>query len=185
MDMIGYLRSCRECLSPFTICGPCNTGHAYCSDKCRDRARKVQLKKANKTYAATPKGRKSQYNRNRRYLQKQASQEIQDTEEKNVTDQTRTVDFGQGSMASEAPSDLFGPEQVATECSVEDESTISIRAADDVNLVRSTGIRLDVCCRCGESIEYLYVYSDELGPLRQPWPPVQRGPPGGRQNDYQ
>ena len=177
MDVIGYFRSCRRCNSPYTICGSCNTGHAYCSDECRDLARQDQLKQANKTYAATPNGRRSQYQRNRRYREKLTNQDLQASDEKKVTDQSGTADFSRGSLTNEAPSDFFVPEQVSTERNVEDDAVIPVNGTGGVTLVRNEGNRLNTCCRCGISIEYLYVYSDELGPLRQQIVPVQRSPP--------
>jgi hypothetical protein len=80
-------------------------------------------------------------------------------------------------MANEVPSDFSVPEQVTAESSVEEDPVISVHSAGDVTLVRNTCSRLSICCRCGKSIEYLYVYSDELGPLRRQCVPMQRSPP--------
>jgi hypothetical protein len=43
-------RICRTCGKLFGICRHCDRGHCYCSDPCREKARRKQRCKANRRY---------------------------------------------------------------------------------------------------------------------------------------
>jgi hypothetical protein len=43
-------RICRTCSELFGICRHCDRGHCYCSDPCREKARRQQRRNANRRY---------------------------------------------------------------------------------------------------------------------------------------
>jgi len=151
------------------VCAPCLTSHAYCCDECREKSRKDSRKRANEKYAGTKKGKKNQYERNQRYRENPANQGLQAVEKKKVTDQTLTGALDCSSMSGEAPFGSFDPEldenDSAKPCIDEYQDTTVVSNRDPIS-IRDTANKLNICCSCGVTINFLYPYLDELGSLR-------------------
>ena len=73
-------RVCRwsECRSLFWICRCCDRGHQYCSDQCRQKARREQRRAANLRHRRTPEGRLDQRDRQKAYRQRLAAISVMD-----------------------------------------------------------------------------------------------------------
>lgn len=74
----------------FFICRPCYRGHAYCSDECRQKSRREQLRRANRRYQEDPEVRLDHCERMREY-RKRARQSC-------VIDQSSIIECGSGSI---------------------------------------------------------------------------------------
>src|SRR3989442_11973839 len=73
-------RRCR-CGATFYICRPCDRGQRYCSDCCRQKARREQRRETNRRHQQSPEGRLDHRDRQQRYRQRLR------VREKCVTDQ--------------------------------------------------------------------------------------------------
>jgi hypothetical protein len=92
----------------FFICRPCYRGQAYCSDECRRKSRREQLREANQRYQQDPEVRQDQCERMREYRRR-----VRDSR---VIDQSSLIAYGSGSIgaplvesdppAAEEPHDL-------------------------------------------------------------------------------
>jgi len=68
----------RECGAIFWICRSCDRGHCYCSDRCRQKARREQRRAANLRYRKTLEARLDQRDRQRAYRQRLAKHSVMD-----------------------------------------------------------------------------------------------------------
>lgn len=68
----------RECGAIFWICRSCDRGHRYCSDCCRQKARREQLHAANLRYRKTLEARLDQRDRQRAYRRRLAKRSVMD-----------------------------------------------------------------------------------------------------------
>jgi hypothetical protein len=68
----------RECGAIFWICRSCDRGHRYCSDRCRQKARREQLRAANLRYRQTLEARLDQRDRQRAYRLRLAKRSVMD-----------------------------------------------------------------------------------------------------------
>lgn len=73
-------RVCRwqECGAIFWICRRCDRGHQYCSDRCRQKARREQRRAANLRHRKTLEGRLDQRDRQKAYRQRLAAVSVMD-----------------------------------------------------------------------------------------------------------
>lgn len=73
-------RVCRwhECRSLFCICRRCDRGHQYCSDACRQKARREQRRAANFRYRTTLEAKLDQRDRQKAYRQRRAAVSVMD-----------------------------------------------------------------------------------------------------------
>jgi hypothetical protein len=73
-------RVCRwkECRALFWICRHCDRGHQYCSDRCRQKARREQRRSANLRHRKTLEGRLDQRDRQKAYRQRLAAVSVMD-----------------------------------------------------------------------------------------------------------
>ncbi len=55
------------CGQNFALCSACDHGQRYCSDDCRDKARRCNQRRARRKYARSEKGRKNNCERQRRF----------------------------------------------------------------------------------------------------------------------
>ena len=69
----GISIHCPHCGNIFSICKKCWRGQRYCSLSCRKTARKNNLKKYQKKYLSTDKGKHSNNVRQKRFKKKQIS----------------------------------------------------------------------------------------------------------------
>ena len=62
-------RFCRAqaCGSVFYVCRSCDRGQRYCSERCRDKARREQQRAANRRHQRSPEGRLDHRDRQREY----------------------------------------------------------------------------------------------------------------------
>lgn len=109
-ELAFYQLFCRAvgCGVMFFVCRSCYRGHAYCCEACRQKARRQQLRAANRRHQQSPEGRSDHRDRQRDYRQRARSC---------VTDQSSRTgcDFGSISRplaelqaetpAAEAPDD--------------------------------------------------------------------------------
>jgi hypothetical protein len=68
----------RECGTIFWICRSCDRGQRYCSDHCRQKARREQLRSANLRYRKTLEARLDQRDRQRAYRRRLAKRSVMD-----------------------------------------------------------------------------------------------------------
>jgi hypothetical protein len=89
-EVLLLQRRCRadECGALFWICRSCDRGHGYCSEPCRRRQRREQLRRANRRHEQSPEGRLDHRDRQRTYRQRRAR----------VTDQGRRSTALSGSI---------------------------------------------------------------------------------------
>ena len=62
-------RFCRAqgCGSVFYVCRACDRGQRYCSERCREKARREQRRAANRRHQCSPEGRLDHRDRQREY----------------------------------------------------------------------------------------------------------------------
>lgn len=58
------------CGGVFYLCPPCDRGQRYCSGRCGLKARRLQLRQANRRHQQTPEGRDDHRDRQREYRQR-------------------------------------------------------------------------------------------------------------------
>jgi hypothetical protein len=68
----------RGCGALFWICRHCDRGHQYCSDQCRQKARREQRRTANLRHRKTLEGRLDQRDRQKAYRQRRAAVSVMD-----------------------------------------------------------------------------------------------------------
>jgi hypothetical protein len=68
----------RECRSLFCICRRCDRGHQYCSDQCRQKARREQRRAASLRYRKTLEAKLDQRDRQKAYRQRRAAVSVMD-----------------------------------------------------------------------------------------------------------
>ena len=62
------------CHAIFFICTHCDRGHRYCSDQCRQQARRQQRRCANSRHQQSPEGRLDHRDRQREYCRRRQAQ---------------------------------------------------------------------------------------------------------------
>lgn len=84
-SIVFRLRFCRAqaCGTLFWICRPCDRGHRYCSERCRQKARRQQRREANRRHQQSPEGQLDHRDRQRAYRRRRRER---------VTDQGRRED---------------------------------------------------------------------------------------------
>lgn len=65
-------RFCRACRALFFICSYCDRGQVYCSEACRQAARRAQLRQANRRHQQTPQARLAHSRRQHAYRLRRA-----------------------------------------------------------------------------------------------------------------
>ena len=68
----------RECGAIFWICRSHDRGHCYCSERCRQKARREQRRAANLRHQQTPEGRLDHRDRQRAYRRRKAKDCVTD-----------------------------------------------------------------------------------------------------------
>lgn len=58
------------CGAVFYLCRRCDRGQRYCSARCREKARRLQLRQANRRHQQTPEGRADHRDHQREYRQR-------------------------------------------------------------------------------------------------------------------
>jgi len=74
----------------FFICRPCYRGQAYCSEECRQKSRRKQLRQANRRYLEDPEVRQDHCERMREYRRRGRSSR--------VIDQSSTIEWSSGTI---------------------------------------------------------------------------------------
>jgi hypothetical protein len=64
-------RFCGDCRAIFFICRSCDRGQRYCSDHCRQKARRRQHREANRRHQQSPEGKLDHRDRQRAYRERQ------------------------------------------------------------------------------------------------------------------
>ena len=74
------IRFCRAagCGALFWICGHCDRGQCYCSHTCREKARQLQRRAANRRYQRTETGRQAHRSRQRAYRHRRSPARVTD-----------------------------------------------------------------------------------------------------------
>lgn len=67
-----------ECRASFTVCVSCDRGQRYCSPACRETARRVQRRAADRRYQQSERGRRRHRERQRRYRDRQTPARVTD-----------------------------------------------------------------------------------------------------------
>ena len=101
-------RFCREtdCGAVFWICRHCDRGHRYCGERCRRKARRQQLRTANRRHQQSREGRLDHRDRQRAYRERR----------RRVTDHTSADTFDSDSIvAAETFRSENGQESVSGE----------------------------------------------------------------------
>jgi len=81
VDQIPFRqRLCRgpACGSVFYVCRPCDRGQRYCSERCREQARREQRREANLRHQRSEEGRLDHRDRQREYRRRLAAQRVTD-----------------------------------------------------------------------------------------------------------
>jgi hypothetical protein len=91
-----YQRRCHAqgCAAVFFICRSCYRGQRYCSEPCRQLARRQQRRAANRRHQQSPEGRLDHADRQREYRLRVAGR---------VTDQGSATEAGSGSISQLDP----------------------------------------------------------------------------------
>ena len=71
-------RLCRWCGTVFYVCRPCDRGQRYCSDRCREKARREQRRVANGRHQRSEEGRLDHRDRQREYRRRLAARCVTD-----------------------------------------------------------------------------------------------------------
>ncbi len=71
METSSRLYQCLLCHAPVVICSRCDHGQRYCTNGCSETARRVSLKRANKKYQRSFRGRCNNAARQKRFRDKQ------------------------------------------------------------------------------------------------------------------
>jgi hypothetical protein len=73
-------RFCRAqaCGSVFYVCRRCDRGQRYCSERCRDKARREQRRAANRRHQGSPEGRLDHRDRQREYRRRLVALRVTD-----------------------------------------------------------------------------------------------------------
>ena len=103
-------RFCRGagCGVVFWICRHCDRGHQYCGKHCRKKARRQQLRAANRRHRQSREGRLDHRDRQRAYRER--------CRRRRVTDHTSPATFDSGSIGVAEPSPSEnGPESLSGE----------------------------------------------------------------------
>jgi hypothetical protein len=105
-------RFCRvqACGSVFYVCRPCDRGQRYCSERCREKARREQRRAANRRHQVSPEGRLDHRDRQREYRRRLVALR--------VTDQgsETQVDFSSLLPTHALQPDLWGREVLCRVC---------------------------------------------------------------------
>ena len=90
-------RFCRgaDCGVVFWICRHCDRGHQYCGGRCRQKARRQQLRAANRRHQQSREGRLDHRDRQRAYRERRR---------RRVTDHTSAETFDSDSIVAAEPS---------------------------------------------------------------------------------
>ena len=67
---------CKECRALFWMCRSCYRGHCYCSDACRGKARRRQMREANRRHQQSDEGRLDHLDRQRALRARQAQARV-------------------------------------------------------------------------------------------------------------
>jgi hypothetical protein len=62
----------------FYLCGRCDRGQRYCSERCRDKARREQRRAANRRHQQSPEGRLDHRDRQREYRRRLIARRVTD-----------------------------------------------------------------------------------------------------------
>lgn len=71
-------RRCNACQSMFCVCSHCDRGQRYCSDPCREYARRQQRRAANRRHQGTEHGREAHRLRQRAYRRRRHGSPVTD-----------------------------------------------------------------------------------------------------------
>jgi hypothetical protein len=73
-------RLCRAagCRGVFYVCRCCDRGQRYCSERCREKARREQRRAANRRHQESPEGRLDHRDRQREYRRRLAALRVTD-----------------------------------------------------------------------------------------------------------
>lgn len=71
-------RRCNACQSMFCVCSHCDRGQRYCSDPCREYARRQQRRAANRRHQQTEHGREAHKLRQRAYRRRRYGSPVTD-----------------------------------------------------------------------------------------------------------
>jgi hypothetical protein len=73
-------RFCRAeaCRSVFYVCRCCDRGQRYCSEQCREKARREQRRAANRRHQQSPEGRLDHRDRQREYRHRRVARRVTD-----------------------------------------------------------------------------------------------------------
>jgi len=80
-------RLCRahDCGTLFWVCSHCDRGQCYCSQTCRQEARRQQRRAANRRYQLTEPGRRAHRRRQRTYRQGHVKARVTDHGSRSIT----------------------------------------------------------------------------------------------------
>lgn len=67
-----------DCGAVFYICRSCDRGHRYCSERCRQRTRRQQLRQANHKHQQSIEGRLDHRDHQQAYRQRQQQEQVTD-----------------------------------------------------------------------------------------------------------
>ena len=67
---------CARCHAQALVCPHCDRGQRYCSQRCRDQARRIGQREAGRRYQGTRAGRFAHARRQQRYRQRQRQKEV-------------------------------------------------------------------------------------------------------------
>ena len=80
LPMDGALLSCKMCGAKCHVCSRCWRGQRYCGKDCSLQARKISLRRNQKKYSKTPKGRQAHIDKQKRYRKIHSRQKNSETD---------------------------------------------------------------------------------------------------------
>lgn len=72
----GRTFTCVHCDTVVLVCSECDRGQRYCSERCRDQARRIRQRQAGRKYQSTHKGSCAHALRQQRYRKRQQQKEV-------------------------------------------------------------------------------------------------------------
>lgn len=143
-QVVSFLQIiCKECRALFFICPSCYRGHCYCGDVCRDKARRRQLREANRRHQQSKEGRLDHWDRQRAYLERKAQAHF-------VTDQSSQAQSASGKVVAVELEPPFAARQVVGQAPEERREP-----REGSHALKRAGSGMVACIVCGRSGRFI------------------------------
>jgi hypothetical protein len=160
-----------KCNAPFVICEMCEGGETYCSDACRDGARRDQVCRARRKYAKSRRGmrtaswRNTDYRLRRKQQPRAKSLTNKETDHPSTQDPSGTTEISDVTRAAEGSPVRVTEDPCHDDVDSQEYDLVGASRRSEAREVRATLVRqsssLEVCRFCGARIR-LFVHRDAL-----------------------